>query len=277
MTMLQQVNLYGMLAAYYKSKNPELCEYYHREYRAALKQLANWVESYGDPFQMTAMKTENPAYYQQQQAYNGYYGYPQAPTHISRREYTKVRALHAAPNAPSVDIFVNGELFAKGVSFKDMTDYVKVMPGEYTIEIYTTDGQTLVLQQRVRVPEGAHITLAAVENNGNGIELLPILDEPFVPPGKAKVRAIHLSPDSPAVDVAVQGGNVVFSNISYKDVTPYIEVEPGSLPLEVRVAGTNNVVLEIPAMVRRGEALSIAVVGLSQGEPAINYIVLKDN
>mgnify|MGYP000285877340 CR=1 FL=1 len=51
----------------------------------------------------------------------------------------------------------------------------------------------------------------------------------------AQVRVVHNSPDAPAVDVAVAGGPVLFSNVAFPDATGFAEVDAGTYDLE---AGT---------------------------------------
>ena len=67
--------------------------------------------------------------------------------------------------------------------------------------------------------------------------------------GKAHVRFIHLSPDAPAVDVAVTGGGVVFGNQSFEDFTAFTPLDANTYNLEVRLAGTSTVVLPLPGIV----------------------------
>lgn len=69
-----------------------------------------------------------------------------------------------------------------------------------------------------------------------------------VPFYSAEVRFVHASPDAPAVDIAVKNGPVLFSDVEFKESQGYIRVPQGTYDLEVRVAGTNIVALEIPGV-----------------------------
>jgi hypothetical protein len=59
---------------------------------------------------------------------------------------------------------------------------------------------------------------------------------------KASVRAVHLSPDAPAVDVAVND-SVVLEDVSYRQASGFLSVNAGNIGLEVRVANTDTVAL----------------------------------
>jgi hypothetical protein len=80
---------------------------------------------------------------------------------------------------------------------------------------------------------------------------------------KAKVRFVHTSPDAPAVDVAVKGGPVLFSNVAFRQAGQYLSVDAGTYDLEVRLAGTMTVALNVPGVTLGvGKNYSIFAVGL---------------
>ncbi|WP_175454346.1 DUF4397 domain-containing protein [Halopelagius longus] len=47
-----------------------------------------------------------------------------------------VRALHASPDAPAVDIYVDGQQVAQGVQFGNITGYLDLSPGEVQVQVY---------------------------------------------------------------------------------------------------------------------------------------------
>jgi len=47
-----------------------------------------------------------------------------------------IRVVHASPDAPEVDIYVDNQSIVVGASFKDVTDYLKVPAGSHKIEVY---------------------------------------------------------------------------------------------------------------------------------------------
>ncbi|QFU84112.1 DUF4397 domain-containing protein [Natronorubrum aibiense] len=59
-------------------------------------------------------------------------------------------------------------------------------------------------------------------------------DAPAIP--NAAVRVAHFSPDAPNVDVYVSG-NQILSNVGYGDVSPYLEVDPGTYRVTITAAG----------------------------------------
>jgi hypothetical protein len=190
-----------------------------------------------------------------------------------------VRILHASPDAPPVDIYANGDLVANDLAYEQMTNYVPVPPGDYTIQVYPAGTTTNpVIDTTLSVPEKSSFTVAAVGNLAD-IGLYPIQEMymPMVDKRSSYVSFAHLSPDAPAVDVTLPDGTKLFSDISYKEYADYINVEPGTYTLQVRPAGANQIVLTIPNVkLSPGEIYTVYAVGLLNGQPTLDAIISTD-
>ncbi|WP_163100906.1 DUF4397 domain-containing protein [Peribacillus alkalitolerans] len=242
----EKASMYGMLADYYKSSNPELhMEYYQKH----IKNLQKAAEIYQ---------------YRRVNQRNGM--------------EARIRALHAVPDGPNVDVFVNGTKILKDFPYKKMTDYLPLPQGSYHIDVYPTgDSVNTIISRRITVEAGKSYTLAAIGSVATkNLTLQTIEDSPITPTGESKVRFAHLSPDAPGVDIAVKGGDVVFPNVTYRKVTDYLGITPMKVDLEARVAGTNNVVLSIPGVsFQPGTAYTIYAIGLANGTPGLEAIILS--
>lgn len=160
----------------------------------------------------------------------------------------KVRAAHLSPDAPNVDIWVNGARTLENVPYKAVSKYLEVPFGNYRIQV-TPAGQStpVVIDAQVAVEANKAYTVAATGLIGaNDLKPLVLADAPKPDPVATRVRFVHTAPDAPAVDVAVVGGPILFSNISFREASDYLSVPHGSYDLEVRVAGTSVVALAIP-------------------------------
>ena len=127
------------------------------------------------------------------------------------------------------------------------------------------------------VNRNAIITVAAVGTLSD-IELLAIPDANETRmPGKALIRFLHLSPNAPAVDITLPDGTVIFSNVSFKHITPYMDVTPMSYTLQVRVAGTSNIVLTVPNVnLMTNKYYTIYAIGLVGETPELEALLLLD-
>ena len=99
-----------------------------------------------------------------------------------------------------------------------------------------------------------------------------VLGDDLTPPaaGKAHVRFVHLSPDAPAVDIALVGGAVVFPNVAFKGFTAFTPLNAGvAYNLEVRVAGTSTVALVLPPVtLQAGKIYTVFAKGFLAGTGA---------
>jgi hypothetical protein len=189
----------------------------------------------------------------------------------------RVRFLHTSPDSPDIDIYINGQMRVKRLPFRVASNYLALKPGKYHIDIYPTGNSVdSVLNKRITVEPGKSYTLAAIDSVKK-MRLLPYLTQPEVPPNESKIRFLHLSSDTGALDIAVKDRDVVFPNVSYKQATDYLGIMPMTVDLEVREAGTKNVVLPLPkAQFRPNETYTIVLLGLTKGEPAFQAMFLKD-
>lgn len=162
----------------------------------------------------------------------------------------KLMIIHASPDAPAVDLFLDGtKLNSVPVNYTDNTSYITAIPGTRLLKVNVAGTLTTALQASLSVVSGKNYSVFAIDSVSN-LSGLVVEDNLAAPAaGKAHVRFIHLSPDAPAVDVAVTGGGVVFGNQSFEDFTAFTPLDANTYNLEVRLAGTPTVVLPLPGIV----------------------------
>ncbi|WP_435157628.1 DUF4397 domain-containing protein [Haladaptatus sp. DFWS20] len=169
----------------------------------------------------------------------------------------KVRVAHASPDAPNVDVWVDGSKALSDVPFKTVSDYLDVPTGTRTVKITAAGDPSTVAFEGDLTLEAMTYTVAAVgELTSEDTEFKPwvLQDDTSTTEGKARVRLVHAAPDAPAVDVTVMDGETtLFDGVAYGESSDYLEVEPGQYTLEVRgdtdsndgdVAATFDVTLE---------------------------------
>jgi hypothetical protein len=181
----------------------------------------------------------------------------------------RVRVMHASPDTPAVDIFVDGAKAVTALAFPSDTGYVPLPAGTHNVKVFVSPSDGTgdpALETDLNVAAGTDYTVLAVGLVGDGsLALLPLQDNNATPAnGKAHVRLIHASPDAPAVDVAVAGTNtLVFENVAFKATGDYTPVDAGTYNLEVRAAGTTTVALAVNGLPLKDRAVySVVAVGL---------------
>ncbi|MBL7765889.1 MAG: DUF4397 domain-containing protein [Chitinophagaceae bacterium] len=163
--------------------------------------------------------------------------------------YANVNVTHASPDAPGVDLLVNDtKVNASALGYPNSTGYLQVEAKSNNIKVNVAGTATTVINATLLFEPGKNYSIFAVDSVSK-ISPLVLSDDLSAPAsGKAHVRFVHLSPNAPAVDVAVVGGPVVFSNQSFKDATAFTPLDAGNYNLEVRVAGTSTVALTLPTI-----------------------------
>ncbi|MEZ5357480.1 MAG: DUF4397 domain-containing protein [Candidatus Zixiibacteriota bacterium] len=159
----------------------------------------------------------------------------------------KVLIVHASPDAPGVDVLVdNNPTALTDLTFPQNTGYVELPSGNRNVKVNVANTTTTVINADLMLDPSVNYTVFAV-NSVSNIEPLVLVDDLTAPAsGKAHVRFVHLSPDAPAVDIAVAGGGpVVFGNVSFKEFQGFTPLDAGTYNLEVRLAGTGTVVLPL--------------------------------
>jgi len=192
----------------------------------------------------------------------------------------RIRVLHASPDAPAVDIFLDGQKAITNLAFDAITDYVKVPAGAHNVKVFPapSDGSgTPAIEADVTLSAGTDYTVAAVGKLAN-IEPLVLVDNNSAPSsGQAKLRFVHTSPDAPAVDIFAEGAGVVVPNAAFKDASGYLDLPAGTYNLEVRAAGTETVALNLPGItLEKGNVYTAFAVGLLQGQPALKAKLVVD-
>jgi hypothetical protein len=106
-----------------------------------------------------------------------------------------------------------------------------------------------------------------------------ILVDNLTPPaaGKVHVRFVHASPDAPAVDITTKDGTKVFSNVAFGKSVDFTPLPAGTYDLQARVAGTENVALDLPGVnLPDGAILTVVAEGFAGGsEPKLGVQVIS--
>ncbi|MBF8964801.1 DUF4397 domain-containing protein [Pontibacter sp. FD36] len=162
-------------------------------------------------------------------------------------ENANVMVVHASPDAPGVDLLVDDEkVNSTALTYPNNTGYLEVPAGRRNVKVNAAGTNTSVINANLDLERNMNYSVFAINTLSN-IEPLVLMDDLTAPAsGNAHVRFVHLSPDAPAVDVAVTGGPVLFSNSEFKEASPFAPVPTGTYNLEVRLAGTETVVLAVP-------------------------------
>lgn len=189
-----------------------------------------------------------------------------------------IRILHSSPDAPGVDIYVNENLIARNLIYKEFSPYIPIVGGLYNVRAYPTGTKTNpVIDQNINIPPSSIFTIAVTGRLAEiGLTLVP---EPPIKrlPSETFIRFVHLSPDAPHVDVTLPDGTRLFSDIEYKEIPSYIPIKPGRYELQARKYGTDEVILTVPNInFGSGKIYTMYLVGLTTEKPPLQLLIPLD-
>ncbi len=183
----------------------------------------------------------------------------------------RVMAVHASPNAPAVDLLVDNAVAGSGLAYPGNTGYLNVPAGSRNIKVNVAGTATSVIDATLALTGGVSYTVFAADSVSK-IGPIVLTDDLTTPAsGKAHVRFVHLSPNAPAVDVAVTAGPVLFADKAFKQFTTFTPVDAGTYDLEVRLAGSSTVVLPLPGIaLQAGRIYTVFARGFVSGSSPQN-------
>ena len=80
------------------------------------------------------------------------------------QNYSAVRVIHLSPNAPGVDILVDGDTLFEDISFGEGTDYVDLNPGTYNVNVVLNTDKSVVLPLKVTLNPDKIYTIYIIGN-----------------------------------------------------------------------------------------------------------------
>jgi len=205
----------------------------------------------------------------------------------------RVRVVHASPDAPAVDIWVDGQKALESLPFGEYTDYVTLQPGQRTIDVAVAGTTTVVLTANPYIQNGVDYTVLATGfagGNAPALDLLLLIDRPgALFEGKGKVRVVHTAPSAPAVDVyftspymALDSSFPVLESVPFRAASGYLIVPTGDVNSQyqarVAVAGTKTVAIDSGrVLVPSNSARTyVAMEKMTEDGPVFHIIELLD-
>ncbi|MED3853654.1 DUF4397 domain-containing protein [Priestia megaterium] len=188
----------------------------------------------------------------------------------------EVRIVHASPDAPAVDIFVDDKALVEGAKFKDVSNSLPLSAGSHKVEVYEakTKGTKDSIIEATLVVDGEKSYTVAAVNKAENLELQAFTNNKQGMDGKASLRVAHLSPDAPAVNVGPKGAAPLFKDLSFKSISGYQVVNPGSYDLSVSTADGKEI-LSLPGTnLQSGKNYTVLAVNTAD---KLETIVLQDN
>lgn len=88
-------------------------------------------------------------------------------------DYSQIRMVHVAPNAPAVTVLIDMMPFVEDISFREMTPYASIPSGSYVVSV--TNGATILLTFRIQLRENFISTIYII-GDINSLSALQTID-----------------------------------------------------------------------------------------------------
>jgi hypothetical protein len=188
-----------------------------------------------------------------------------------------VRVGHCCPDAPNVDVHVDGNPAFEDVPFEQISEYAELSAESHDISVTPHGDDESVLDLTVDLEaDSAYSALAT--GMLDDLECTVFADAPGdVAADQTHVRFVHASPDAPAVDVRVaDGGPTLCENIEFRTASEYVPVDAGSYDLEVVPTGSDDIALSLPDTELDGGAAVSAIAVGQAGDGSLGAVFADD-
>ncbi|MBU3088681.1 DUF4397 domain-containing protein [Clostridium gasigenes] len=192
---------------------------------------------------------------------------------------SRLRLIHALPEAGSIDVYANGELIAKRLLFGKVVPYLQLNPGSYEIQLYPSGlyDNPLFTKTINLLPNSA--STVSIITFYNSIDLFLLNDSTSGPSiSNSFLRFIHLSPNSPLLTLSLLNNVPLFSNVEYVETTGYYPLSPGIYNFRVTLSSLQAISQLITNLrLLNGQFYTIYIIGLFNNTPPLGYLVLRDS
>ncbi|HET6463571.1 MAG TPA: DUF4397 domain-containing protein [Candidatus Krumholzibacteria bacterium] len=207
------------------------------------------------------------------------------PTSPPAAQSARVRVLHASPDAPNVDVLVDGTVVLNDVPFKTFSSYLSVPAGARNFKVRATaDPSVVVIDVTPTLAANKDYTVIA-RNPLSTIEPWLLTDNNTAPAsGKIKVRLVHAAPGAPTVDIYITAPGAdlatatpTLAGVPYGVASDYLEVPAGTYQVRVTPENTKTVAIDSGALtLNAGQIRTAVAVDAVGGGAPFGAVVLPD-
>ena len=140
-----------------------------------------------------------------------------------------VRCFHAIPTETKFDVYINDELLASELSYKQFSYYIPVLEAEnHNVKVFISgENGTPIIDKQIRIRKSNVETLAIVGSIENP-DILPIVGDPTLPsyPDKSVIRYANLSPNNIVINVSLNGDVIQSGPVNINEFNEYSLLNP---------------------------------------------------
>jgi len=181
------------------------------------------------------------------------------PAAVAKAEDAQVRVLHLSPDAPGVDVFVNGGSApaVTNLGFPSGTPYLAVPAGAYTFDVAATGAtaaDAVLSIEGLKLAEGTSYTAVAFDELSSIAALALEDDYKNLGAGKIRIRAVHAASAVGQVDIwnvtDAASPSPLYENVDFGVAGGALDVPAGAykLGIDVNDDKTPDVTFALPSL-----------------------------
>jgi len=174
-----------------------------------------------------------------------------------------IRVVNASPDAPALNVLVDGQPLVEGITFGSASEYAAVSPGDHQIQVVPADGGAPIIDQTATFDGWTSNILAVVGQLANIQLQTNAVDISETEAGQARLRVINAIPDAPTISVGVPGNEeAMVDGVQFPNASDYQTVDPGTYDLEIRNTDSGQTLLAAPGIqVDAGQVYDLFALG----------------
>lgn len=170
---------------------------------------------------------------------------------------SNVRVIHLSPDAPAVDVFLNGQRSVQSLAYEQGTAYLEPAAGTYDVAVAATSApvtESVLSVPGVQLAAGRFYTAVALGRVAS-IQALALEDNySGLASGNIRVRAIHAASAVGQVDIwnIPSSGSpaVLYENVEFAQAGAYLDLPAGAYTIgfDVNNDTSPDVVFSLPTL-----------------------------
>lgn len=196
-------------------------------------------------------------------------------------QVASVRFAHAAPDSPSLDFYLNGDLVLNNLNYLDFTDYLTLSAGSYELTVYPGDvtpaeGVEPIWRDQLTITANNFpLTLVALGTDNFRVNAFADNIE-LIPPDQARVRFIHAVRNVPGMSVINSAsGDVLAGILAYGQGSDNLNLNANTRTFNFS-DGQGNVYYRIESFeLVKGNYYTFIVVGDAADPTTFGYILIQ--
>ena len=177
-----------------------------------------------------------------------------------------IRVFHASPDAPNVDVLIDGGRVLENVPYAAASDFLGIDAGDHRVQVNLAGTDVSAIDTQAVFTKDTDYMIVAADKVAKITPLVFTADRSTPESGSVRVRVLHAAASAPVVDVYVTAPDAgiantqpTLSNLPFKAISDYLTVPAGTYDVFVTVAGTKNIAIQAKGLVVEDQLIATVV------------------